>query len=197
MEEKKATLKKGGRDTPVRSPQESDSSSEEESSQSEGVNGESVASLPSSRRWHHLSVHANIDISNEDENLCPCGEQQPCSRHSLSIQQQLQLQMILQQQSQAASTIQVQRDVTLSGYVGLHDFSRLVKPSHRNPLVMDKGRVNVESVLNMNHFVVGQAHLSSFQLRSREQQLPDRSPNKHTNARTMQDGGAFRFSMMV
>lgn len=40
----------------------------------------------------------------------------------------------------------LQRGITLSGYVGLHDFSRLVKPSHRNPLLMDKGRAMAEKM---------------------------------------------------
>jgi hypothetical protein len=31
--------------------------------------------------------------------------------------------------------------MTLSGFVGFHDFSRLMKPSHRNPLLVDKGRL--------------------------------------------------------
>jgi hypothetical protein len=30
--------------------------------------------------------------------------------------------------------------LTLSGLVGYHDFSRLMKPSHRNPLLVDKGK---------------------------------------------------------
>lgn len=37
-------------------------------------------------------------------------------------------------------------NMTLSGYVGLHDFSRLVKPSHRNPLQFDKGKIDTVSI---------------------------------------------------
>jgi hypothetical protein len=31
------------------------------------------------------------------------------------------------------------KEVSLSGYVTLHDFSKLLKPTHRNPLIADKG----------------------------------------------------------
>ena len=44
--------------------------------------------------------------------------------------------------------------ISLQTYVNNHDFSRLMKPTHRNPLIADKGRISLECKSDINDLLL-------------------------------------------
>jgi len=85
--------------------------------------------IPSSRRWEHLAMQEDNDESVGEE------------KHPHDVR-------VTTNYNQRKGSSQL---ISLQTYVNNHDFSRLMKPTHRNPLIADKGRISIECKSDINN----------------------------------------------